>query len=98
MSAHFWNRWSRDYLTSLNQRPKNAVETPNLKPNDMVLLTDEKLGPLQWPLGRIIEVFPGNDGQVRTILVRTKDGTYKRPAYKARNLPVNIDVSALSIL
>ena len=88
MMVHFWKRWSREYLTTLQQRPKNVIETPNLKVNDLVLLTSETLPPLQWPVGRITEVFPGNDGQVRTVLVRTEKGTYKRPAFKARKLPV----------
>ena len=87
MMADFWKRWSREYLTTLQQRPKHVLETPNLKVNDMVLLTSENLPPLQWPLGRILEVFPGNDGYVRTVLVKTAAGTYKRPAYKARKLP-----------
>ena len=85
--ADFWKRWSREYLTTLQQRPKHVVETPNLKVNDMVLLTSETSPPLEWPIGRVLEVFPGNDGYVRTVLVRTKAGVYKRPAYKARKLP-----------
>ena len=76
------------YLTTLQQRPKHVIKTPNLKVNDLVLLTSETLPPLQWPVGCITEVFPGNDGQVRTVLVRTEKGTYKRPAFKARKLPM----------
>ena len=52
--------------------PKHILETPNLKVNDMVLLTSETLPPLQWPLGRILEVFLGNDGYVRTVLCSSK--------------------------
>ena len=74
-------------MTTHQQRPKHVLVTPKLKANDMVLLTSENLPPLQWPLGRILEVFPGNDGYVRTVLVKTAAGTYKRPAYKARKLP-----------
>ena len=62
MMADFWKRWSREYLTKLQQRPKHVLETPNLKVNDMVLLTSETLPPLQWPLGRILEVFLGMMG------------------------------------
>ena len=87
ITADFWRRWNKEYLTTLQQRPKHTVETPNLQVNDLVLLTDEKLPPLQWPLGRIVEIYPGNDGQVRAVLVRTQAGVYKRPAYKARRLP-----------
>ena len=66
------------------------IETPNLKVNDMVLLTSETSPPLQWPIGRVMEVFPGNDWYVRAVNVRTQAGVYKRPAYKARKLPFDM--------
>jgi len=63
ISSDFWKRWSREYVTTLQQRPKHVVEVPNLEKGDLVLLSDEELPALQWPLGRILEVFPGNDDQ-----------------------------------
>lgn len=90
MTVAFWKRWSTEYITTLQQRKKDNLEVPNLKKNDMVLLTDERLAPVQWPLGRIIEVFPGNDGQVRTVRVRTAKGEYNKVAYKARKLPIEV--------
>ena len=30
-------------------------------------------------LGRVLEVFPGADGVIRSSRVQTKDGVYKRP-------------------
>ena len=94
LTSYFWKRWSKEYLTTLQPRSKHVKEVPNLAVNDMVLLTDERLPPLSWPLGRIIEVFPGNDGHVRTVLVRTQNGIYKRPAFKARKLPGQKDQSS----
>ncbi len=95
LSADFWKRWGKEYLTTLQQRPKHARETPNLEVNDLVLVTDERLAPLHWPLGRITHVFPGNDGQVRTVNVQTETGVYKRPAFKTRKLPVENTLSGL---
>ena len=40
----------------------------------------------QWPLGRIIELDPGEDGVVRVVTVQTSKGTYKRPAVKILRL------------
>ena len=74
-----------DNTPTANQ--EHVKEVPNLAANDMILLTDERLPPLSWPLGRIMEVYLGNDGHVRSVLVRTQNGVYKRPAYKARKLP-----------
>ena len=94
MMSDFWGRWSRDYLSTLQQRPKNVLEIPNLKVDDMVLLVDERNAPLQWPIGRVTAVFPGNDGHVRAVNVRTEKGEYKRPAYKARKLPTDLFVDS----
>ena len=94
MMSDFWGRWSRDYLSTLQQRPKNVLEIPNLKVDDMVLLVDERSAPLQWPIGRVTAVFPGNDGHVRAVNVRTEKGEYKRPAYKARKLPTDLFVDS----
>ncbi len=95
ISADFLKRWGREYLTTLQQRPKHTKEIPNLEVNDMVLVTDERLAPLHWPLGRVTHVFPGNDGQVRAVNVRTADGVYKRPAFKARKLPIENTLSGM---
>lgn len=42
---------------------------------------------MRWPLGRIVEVFPGKDGIVRAVSVKTKTGTYSRPVVKVCPLP-----------
>ena len=40
----------------------------------------------EWPLGRILEIKPGNDGVVRVVKVRTKSGTYVRSVSKILKL------------
>ncbi len=92
--SDFWVRWSRDYLSTLQQRPKHVLEIPNLQVDDMVLLVDERNEPLQRPIGRVTAVFPGNDGHVLAVTVRTQKGEYKRPAYKARKLPTDLFVDS----
>mgnify|MGYP002804517171 CR=1 FL=1 len=36
----------------------------------------------KWQTGRILQVFPGDDGIVRNVEVKTAAGTYKRPVTK----------------
>ena len=48
----FWNRWSREYLTRLQHRPKWMVNRDNIKIGDMVIIKEENIPPLQWRLGR----------------------------------------------
>ena len=49
---------------------------------DIVLMVDPGNPRGHWPLGRIQEVFPGPDGKVRVVRVRTGDQDYVRPIKK----------------
>ena len=72
----------REYLCTLSKFYKWQQPKRNLVPGDIVVIEDNIMGQTRWPLVRIIEVFPGNDGQVRVALVKTAKGTYRRPAVK----------------
>ncbi|XP_043065437.1 uncharacterized protein LOC122320892, partial [Drosophila ficusphila] len=61
----FWARWREEYLTLLQQRAKWRTNHPNLKINDVVLVKDENLPPLKWPLARVDELIAGEDKVVR---------------------------------
>ena len=65
----FWQRWKREYLTTLQVRQKWTCKKPNLKPGDLVLVTDVSLPRNQWPLGRISRVVVSNDGLCRAAFV-----------------------------
>ena len=54
----------------------------DVRPGDVVLmiLSDTPRG--QWPLGRILEVYPGKDGRVRTIKLQVGNKQYSRPIVK----------------
>lgn len=91
MRQCFCKRWQSDYLSQLQQRPKWQIELPNLKIDELVLVRDDRLSSSQWPLGRIIEIHPGNDGCVRVVTVKTSTGTYKRNITKICRLPINIE-------
>ena len=57
----------------------------------MVLLIDENMPPLQWAVGRILEVHPGADNVVRVATVKTTKGTFKRAVKKLCVLPIDTD-------
>ena len=46
------------------------------------MLQEHNLIPTRWPLARVIEVQPGNDGLVRVVTIKTSTGVYKRPVTK----------------
>lgn len=79
MRQHFWNRWSKEYLSQLQTRAKwTKRATTTLEPGQLVLLKDDNLPPLQWKTGRIVEVHPGQDDIVRAATVQTTTGRSKR--------------------
>ncbi|CAG7836073.1 unnamed protein product [Allacma fusca] len=85
----FCKRWSWEYLSNLQQRPKWLSERPTLQEGDLVLLKDERFPPLKWKLARIIATHPGIDGFVRVFTIKTMDGTFKWPLTKLCPLPID---------
>lgn len=87
---HFWKRWSREYLTSLQVRTKWHKEVPSISNVEgmMVILMEDNTPPLSWKTGRIIEAHPGNDGQVRVVTIKTIQGLVKRSLNKVCPLPM----------
>lgn len=90
LKQNFWKRWSVEYLTRLQNRPKWFDSKRNLEVNTMVLLREDNMPPLKWRLGRVIKVMPGSDGRVRVVEVRTKDGVFARPIVKLSPLPFDV--------
>ncbi|XP_015437897.1 PREDICTED: uncharacterized protein LOC107193036 [Dufourea novaeangliae] len=74
----FWTRWYKEYLNELNVRQKWSSGSHEIKEGSLVVLKDDHLPPLQWHLGRIETVHPGQDGIIRAVTVRTIHGSYKR--------------------
>jgi len=79
MAQHFWSRWSRDYLSPLQERNKLSNSTgPRCEIGSIVLIRDDNFPPLQWSIGIITNAIQGSDGQVRVATVKTVRGDFKR--------------------
>ena len=74
----FWNKWHKEYLNELQTRQKWHTATAELKIGDVVILMEDNLKCARWPLGVIVEVFPGSDDINRVVSVKTASGVYKR--------------------
>ena len=72
----------REYIPALQIRSKWNQKQRNLRIGDIVLVADDNVPRNVWPLARIVNVFPGQDGLVRSVEVRAKGTTYKRPITK----------------
>ena len=77
-----WVRWLREYLPTLIARKKWNQSTRNVKVGDLVLVVDEKTERGDWPLARVMKIFPGKDDTVRVCEAKTKAGVYKKPVAK----------------
>ena len=90
LSDIFWSRWVKEYLPALQERQKWLHPNRNLQSGDLVLMCHENTPRNQWPLGLVIQVYPGKDGLVRTVQVKTKSGVYVRPVVKICLLEANL--------
>ena len=84
----FWNRWRKEYLQSLQSRVKWTEQKRNFNAGDVVLLKDPdsdriKVPRNNWPMGVVVNTFPGEDGLVRSVEVKVASGSImKRPIAK----------------
>ena len=75
----FWEIWSKDYLRNLPQTSNRFFHKGNLEPGSVVLIKEDNVPRLEWPLGVVQTVFPGKDGNVRSVSLKTRKGILKRP-------------------
>lgn len=70
----FWQLWSKEYIKTLQIRKKWQNLQPNVQPGQIVLVTEDNETPSCWSLGKILRVYPGEDGLVRVadVLCRSK--------------------------
>eukprot|EP00057_Strongylocentrotus_purpuratus_P002697 XP_003725052.1 PREDICTED: uncharacterized protein LOC100888496 [Strongylocentrotus purpuratus] len=82
LSSLFWKRWRREYLPLLQERQKWTKPQRNIAKDDLVLVVDDNAPRGQWPLGKIVDVFPGRDHRVRQVEVRIGTKYFRRPITK----------------
>ena len=98
---YFWKRWRKEYVTELRnlhrqrRRPEGSI---SLSVGDVVTLFEDNLPRSQWRLGRVEQLIPGTDDNVRAAEVKviTKTGramTVKRPVQRLFPLEVREDVT-----
>ena len=69
----FWRCWSTEYLQQLQRSQKWRTPQTDLQPRNIVVVREDA-----WPLARITETFPGQDGRVRVARLKTSDSVFKR--------------------
>lgn len=77
----FWQRWKEKHLISLQIRAKRNTTSKNVQVGDIVIALSENTPPTCWPLGRVMAVYLGADGQV---IIRNATTTLIRPIIRKR--------------
>lgn len=93
-----WRRWSTQYLSELHNRNKWTRQRNNLFKGTMVLMREDNTPPLKWHIGRVTDIHPGSDGNVRVVTVRTRDGSFRRGISKICILPIRDNIGPDSTL
>lgn len=79
----FWSRWKREIVHQYQSRAKWNTRRQKLSVGDLVLIIDDQCHRSYWKLGRIVEVYPSQDGLVRSVNVKLADrSTLKRSVQK----------------
>ncbi len=73
-----WRRWCLEVRPHLQALSTWTKQERSLRPDDVVAFLDEKRRG-KWPLGRIVQVEPSKDGQVRRVHVLVGGSVYVRP-------------------
>ena len=75
-------RWTRDVFPSLFPRKKWNAEKHTVRVDDIVIMEDSNSLRGNWTIRRIINVYPGKDGRVPNVKIKTSTSEYKRPITK----------------
>jgi hypothetical protein len=70
LANEFWQRWRKEYLSSLQARQKWGSVRRNFRINDIVLIKDDTVTRSQWPMGRVMHVSSDDNGLVRSVQLR----------------------------
>lgn len=85
----FWSVWVSEYLRNLPPSKGKKVSKSQLKEGSVVLVRNVGCARLQWPMGIVQKVFPGRDGLVRSVEVKTPKGVLVRPIQLVHDLEIS---------
>jgi len=68
-----------EYLGQLHRWIKQKNDFMQIKVGDIVLIGNDTQKQLDWPLTVVKEIFPGKDGHIRVVKLKTEKGEPIRP-------------------
>ncbi|XP_064649968.1 uncharacterized protein LOC135501660 [Lineus longissimus] len=85
----FWKVWSDDYLRNLPPVSKKFQASCNVKVGSVVLIREDHVPRMSWPLAVVTETFPGRDGIVRSVRLKTATGFLTRSVQRLHDLEIS---------
>ena len=76
LSNVFWSKWKKKYLQNLQSRQRWTQKKRNFKVDDVILLKEDNVIRNEWPMAKIIETFPSDDGLVRSVNLKLSKAQY----------------------
>ena len=86
IAAHFWNWFPREILPGQQILSKWNKSSKNLKVDNLVWILEDFTPRGSWPVAQVTQVFPGDDGIVRSVKLKTPSCERSRPVVKLSKL------------
>ena len=74
LANEFWLRWRREVLHNLQSRQKWNRPQRNMSVGDIVISKESEEPRNNWPLAKVVDVYPSADGYVRKVRILKSDG------------------------
>lgn len=87
LREQLWQRFRDEYLGQLKLHA-NRRKDYQIQVGEIVLVGNDSSKRLAWPLAQVKEVFPGQDGKVRLIRLKTSTGEMIRPLQRVYPLEI----------
>nr|CAI5852458.1 unnamed protein product [Callosobruchus analis] len=92
IKQHIWQRWCKEYVSELQQRTKWKRTQGSLQQGALVLIKEDNVPPMNWQLGRVVNLHQGKDAVIRVATVNTQSGLLKRSFAKLCPLPIDSNI------
>ena len=90
----FWSCWIKYFAPNLLPRNKWYRVRENVNIGDLVLELDPNHKRSKWKMALIVAIYPGPDGLVRKVRIKTQTGEYDRPIHKLCLIATNEELKA----
>lgn len=86
------SRFQKEYLSLLVNRSKEkSPKSTSIKVGDVVLIGEDNVKRIKWPLAVVLKMYNGRDGVSRVAKLKTASGELIRPVQRLYSLEISAD-------